>query len=275
MAYKNGLTIYDVTTKFLKQFEKKYMKDNISLATIGSYLRNLRSVINFAMDTEGLIHSSYKYPFGKGGYQIKGYFPSKTALTKNEIDFIVNFENYKNKDQKYALCIWKTLYYLNGSNFVDLLRLKWSDIKGQKIVFVRKKTEFTRTNNVRPVEVPFFPELQSLFEQIGNKSSIYVLGKIDEFYDEKKLSNKSDKMKKLINRELSDFSKEFKLSVDLKIKTARDCFASSLYRSDVSIVKISKMLNHSNTVVTEHYLTGLGTDELFDINEHLCRKNVS
>lgn len=272
-SFQNSLTVYDITENFLKNFEKKLKKKNTSSASIASYLRNLRSVINYFMYNEKIIHPSYQYPFGKGGYSISSYFPAKNVITQKEIQSVIRYNINNNADQEYALNIWKTLYFLNGSNFVDLLRLKWTDIKRNVIEFTRMKTEYTRKNNVRPVTVPLIPELQELLNKIGDKESIYVLGQIKETYSERTFNNKCNKLKKMINEKLSEISRTLKLSDDLKIGTARDCYATSLFRRNVPIASISKMLNHSNTVVTEHYISSLGTEEIFSINEHLCRKN--
>jgi hypothetical protein len=63
--------------------------------------------------------------------------------------------------------------------------------------------------------------------------------------------------------------------MDLKLQTARDCYATSLMRKNVSTSLIGKMLNHSNVIVTEHYLSGLNPDELVEINSKLvtCSKS--
>lgn len=275
-SYKPGLSVYDITSDFLSEFEEEYKK-KVSLATVSSYLRNLRSVINYFRYTEKIIDASYEYPFGKGGYSIPDYYLYKDALPQKELELLINYEDFEDEKQRYAVDIWKMLYFMNGSNFVDLLRLKWTDVnfRGKRITFIRKKTETTRKKNVRPVVVPIIPDLQKLLEKYGNNNSTYVLGKINENYDETTFNNKSDKLKKMINSELLKISKKLDLTHDIKIQSARNCYAATLRRKNVPIASISKMLNHSNTIVTQHYIGDLNSDEVAEINNNLVVKNVS
>ena len=50
---------------------------------------------------------------------------------------------------------------------------------------------------------------------------------------------------------------------------ARHCYATTLDRAGVETKKISNMLVHSSVTVTEQYLAGMNTDELFKINKHI------
>ncbi len=52
----------------------------------------------------------------------------------------------------------------------------------------------------------------------------------------------------------------------LTLENARDCHATCLLRSGVSIEKISEMPGHSITLVTSHYPGGMNLDESFDTN---------
>ena len=58
-----------------------------------------------------------------------------------------------------------------------------------------------------------------------------------------------------------------KLSIPLKLKTARDCYASTLRRAKVSKDDIGDMMGHANSIVTEHYLDSLDLEETFEINK--------
>jgi len=59
------------------------------------------------------------------------------------------------------------------------------------------------------------------------------------------------------------------LSVALKLKSARDCYATTLKRAGVSKDNIGEMLGHSNSVVTEHYLASLDIEKTDEINRHI------
>lgn len=59
------------------------------------------------------------------------------------------------------------------------------------------------------------------------------------------------------------------LSVPLKWKTARDCYATTLRRGGVSKDNIGEMLGHANSIVTEHYLASLDIEKTNEINQHI------
>ncbi|WP_297085469.1 tyrosine-type recombinase/integrase [uncultured Draconibacterium sp.] len=268
-THKKDISVFDITVDFLNSFSDKKLKNGCSISTINSYHRDLRTILNYYTNVEKIIPQTFQYPYGRSGYSISSYFPAKQVLSEHEIRMLINYNSFTDPKREYALDIWKILYYLNGSNFIDLLKLKWSDIDLRQISFMRTKTEATRKSNIQPVTVPVLPDLKVLISKVGDKNSPYVLGKMNVKYSEQTIINKNHKLRKHINSHLKEIGKELNLSVPLTLKTARDCYASSLLRKDVSVGKISKMLNHSNSVVTEHYLSGLNSDEAMEINKQL------
>lgn len=271
-TFMPGASVQNITTDFLKKFEKTKLASGCSLATINSYNRNLRSIINYYRNVDKIIPASYEYPFGRGGYSISSFFPAKMALDNDEIKKVITFTDFTDKKQEYALAIWKILYYSNGSNFIDILKLKWTDINKNNAVYIRTKTELTRKNNKKQILIPIIEDLQLLLDQHGDKNSDYVLGKITNSYSETMLNNKCKKMKAQINKQLNILSEKLDLSVPLRLKSARDCYGSTLLRSGASISTISRMYGHSNVIVTEHYLTGLNPEESLSVNQKLITR---
>lgn len=101
------------------------------------------------------------------------------------------------------------------------------------------------------------------------RESPFILGKLHEGYSEKTFDNRNHKLKQKINRDLKTLSEKLKLSVPLKLATARDAYATTLKRNGRSKDQIGEMMGHSNSIVTEHYLAALDVDEKFTINECL------
>lgn len=271
--YKSNLLATDITVDFLNEFERDRIKKKITPATISGNLRDLRSIINFFTYKEPLIPDNYKYPFGKGGYSIKSSFSTKKVLSANEINRILDFSS-DNDELVYARDIWELLFRCNGINFIDAFLMKWEYIQGDYIVFYRRKTETTRRNNVKPIEIPLDPSILSIIEKWGDKNSSYVFGLMKEEKDETYMYNKVAKLKKKINRSLRTVSSILELSLPLTIKTARETYATTLLRGGISKDQIGEMLGHSNSIVTEHYLAGLEKEKKRRINSVLPqRKN--
>ena len=268
-TYKNGISVMDITPAFLKKFEKSKMDGGCSRATVDSHLRNLRRIINYFKNEVKLIPEQYDYPFGRGGYSISSFFPTKIVLKESEIQAIIDKTVFDNPEQEYSRDIFMLAYYCNGCNFVDLLRMRWDQIIGNYIIFMRKKTETTRKNNIKDIVVPVDGKLQAILDKVGDKDSPFILGLVKEGYSESSFENKNHKIKQQINKHLTDISEKLKLSVPLNLSKARDCYASTLMRKGKSRDDIGQMLGHSNTIVTEHYLSSIDAERTFEINSVL------
>lgn len=265
--FKEGVTVGDITVSFLKRFEKNEIDKDNSRATIDHHMRNLRSIINYFIHHVKVIPKEYEYPFGPGGFTVSGYFPSTQVLKESEIQSVIDFNEFKSEDHRFARDVWVLLYRFNGANFADLLRMKWSQIKGDYIFFTRKKTEDTRKNNRKPITVPLTDKLKDSIARVGNKNSPFLLGLLKEGYDETFFKNRNHKIRQKINQNLKDIGKKLNLSQPLNLGSARDCYANTLDKNNTDIKKISQMLGHANVVITEHYLAGLNPDVTFGIND--------
>jgi integrase len=265
----NDLSVLDITPEFLKDNERKRLYEGTSISSINSNFRDLRTVINYFMKKKKLIPSNYLYPFGKGGYSICEYFPKKMVLSNDEIYKIINLNEFKNPEEKFARNVWELLYRCNGINFADLLRLKWDQRKGNCFIFFRKKTENTRKKLRQEIVVPVTEKVENILNNIGDNQSPFVLGFLKENYSDENFDYMNRKMRSVINKSLKSISDRLSLSITLQLKTARDSYASVLRRSGVSVDVISEMLSHSNSTVTKHYLDSLNTETVFKVNDNL------
>lgn len=268
-SFQPDLRVHDITNEFLHDFEAAKIKQGLSKSTISGVFRNLRRIINYFTYEKKTIPSSFQYPFGRGGYSITSSWPKKQVMTNSEIKKVIALKDFDSVEQEFARDCWVFLYRANGINFVDLLRLRWSNVQGRHLIFFRKKTENTRKNNIKPITVPLTPKLKKLIDKIGVSDSPFILGMLTEGYSENTFENLSHKVRSNLNEKLLEISEKLKLSVPLKLKTARDCYASTLRRAKVSKDDIGDMMGHANSIVTEHYLDSLDLEETFEINKHI------
>jgi len=68
---------------------------------------------------------------------------------------------------------------------------------------------------------------------------------------------------------VTTLSEKLKLPVDLRLKTSRDSYATTLKRPGKSRDEIGEMMGHSNSQVAEYYLASLDMDKTWGINEDL------
>lgn len=271
LSFQSDITYKDINPEFLHRFENWYLnkpkKNGMknSVASLGGMCRNIRAVLKFNMRKK-VIPPTYEYPFEE--YKIPNFTPPKRVISVEEIQKIVDFKDFENYWEEYARDIWLLLYRMNGINFVDLLKLKWSDRQGNHFIIIRHKTRRTRRNNIRPIKINVTEKIQSLLNKIGDSESPFVLGLIhDVNYNEVYLNNRNHKLKGKINKYLKIVGKKLKLSMPLDISLARDCYANTLKRANVNLLAISENMNHSDPrTTTLHYLDQFEQDTLDDVN---------
>jgi site-specific recombinase XerD len=87
--------------------------------------------------------------------------------------------------------------------------------------------------------------------------------------NENTITNKCEKLKRIFNKHLREISSKLNLSVPQLTETARDCYATTLYRNGVSKEDIGEMLGHFISILTEHYLAGITIEKTNEINKHI------
>jgi hypothetical protein len=272
--YKSGLTYNDITPEFLHAFEYWYLNKNLadgkrnSLASFGGICRNIKAVINYHRKKK-IIPITYEYPFDD--YKIPNFVPPKRVITNDEIQKLLNCQVFENVMEEYARDIWELLYRLNGINFIDLLKLRWDNIEGNRFVFYRHKTLKTRRNNIRPIVVVINQKIQKLLDKIGDKDSPYVIGQLKQVnYTDQYLLERNHKLKGRYNTRLKKLGQRLGLTLPLDISMARDAYANTHKRAGTNPLKISENMNHSDPrTTTLHYLDNFELNSDYDVNEVL------
>lgn len=126
--------------------------------------RNIRAIMNDAKKN-GVIKES-QYPFGKGKYEIKTGESRKKALTLEQIGKISRFDDGLEGTEKYR-DLWMFIYFCNGINVADLLKLKFSNIEDGEICFIRQKTERT-SKTPKIIRAALIPEMKEIINRWGN-----------------------------------------------------------------------------------------------------------
>jgi len=268
--FRPNAQIKDVTPQFLKEFELWMLsRSNGNLtATLGINMRNLRAVINAAINQE-LVGMDYKYPFGRGKYSIPHKVRDKRTHTISEIESLVEYKEFLSPQEEKSRDIWLMLYYCNGLNFIDLFQLKWENLTEDSIVLYRQKTKNTSRNNPTPIRIPIIPGLRKLIEKHGDKNSSYLLGYLKEGAPLQTIHNKNKKIAKLLNLNLKKIGRRLNFSEPLICKTARYAYATTLKNKGVPIGFISEQMGHSNIIVTQKYLSSFEHKDLIKNNSLL------
>ncbi len=133
-----NLRFHDVSVTFLEKYEVHLRENNNNDGGIAVKMRQLRALYNDALN-RGIAKEEF-YPFKK--YKIsklKGK-ATKRALTIDEVKrFLkINISEYPHLQNSFNYFLFS--YYCRGMNFIDLMKLKWSNIRGENIFYTRSKT---------------------------------------------------------------------------------------------------------------------------------------
>lgn len=264
-----GIKFADVTPDFLRKYERWMLHDEKnSITTVGIYLRSLRTLFNNAI-ADGILSRDY-YPFGKRAYEIPSANNIKKALSLKDIASIFHYNAEPGSTTERARDYWIFMYLCNGINVKDMSLLKYENIKGETIEFIRAKTARTK-RKVEPIRISITDEIKRIVEKWGNKNSpdnfiFPILEKKITAVRERQLIQQ---MTSVINDRMKEVAKELKINSSLTTYVARHSFSSVLQRSGVSISFISEALGHSSIKTTQNYLAGFEDEARKEITKAL------
>jgi integrase len=234
-------------------------------------LRALRAIFNEGI-AEGAI-SQANYPFGKRKYRIPTGRNVKKALTLAEISKIYYYQaETLFEGEAKAKDFWLFSYFANGINIKDIALLKYSNIKGDYIVFERAKTLRTTRGNPRIISIYITDDMREIINRWGNKQSFadgYVFPIIEQNMDPVRQRLQIQQFIKVINTWLGRIGE--KVGIEKKITTysARYSFSTVLKRSGASVEYISESLGHSDVKTTESYLDSFEDETKKQFSKHL------
>jgi integrase len=276
-AFKDKLAFWEITPEFLRSYERKLLADEKSISTVGIYLRPLKAIINRAIE-DGTLPKDYNYPFGSKTalkYQIPTSKNVKKALDMNEVKALFDYKAESNSWEEKALDFWKFSYMANGMNMKDISLLKYSDIKGEFIEFVREKTVNTN-RTVIPIKIYLTDELKALIKKHGKKnrganSLIFPIIRQTDTLDDQLADLKQ--FIKMVNKYTRKVASKIGIEKDCTTYTARHSTATILKRSGADIHQISEALGHSSISTTKAYLASFEDESKKEIAKLLTSFN--
>lgn len=252
-----GVTFSEINEEWLRNYERWMVEEGNSYTTIGIYLRPLRAMFN-ATDTP-----SAQYPFGKGKYMIPKGKGTKRALHKSQIVALKSEPALPGTSEEQYRDLWLFSYLCNGANIKDICNLKHSNLKGNRVVFVRSKTERTTKSKDR-IEAVIVPDMKRIIEKWG--SPTYEDSYIFPYF--KRGMSPADKQKavarvvKMVNKSMNRIAKRVGIDFNVTSYVARHSFAVNSERNGQRLSVISKTLGHKDLKTTIAYLNEIDSQEL-------------
>lgn len=273
-AKYSDLTLYDITPAWLHEYEyymtePKGDKKGKSLTTVSIYLRALRAIFNKAID-EGEIEKQY-YPFGKRKYQLPASTNVKKALTKEQLGKLFQAEP-ETPEQERAKDFWFFSYACNGINFKDVALLRYRDISGDSIEFIRAKTRKTSKTNMKAVTAYLNDYALSIIEKYGNpekEPDNLVFDIITDGLHPQEQHIRIKNFTRAVNQGLKRLCKANGLPENISTYWARHSFATNAVRNGATLEFIQESLGHRNLTTTQNYFAGFEDETKREVAQKL------
>ncbi len=269
LYYSGVLEFKHVTPGFLKKFEEWWKGQNLSITSVGIYLRSLRALYNRAIFEK--VVSRDLYPFGRRLYVIPKGKNIKKALTLEEIGRIYNYQANEGSREQFARDIWMFSYFCWGMNMTDIARLKYKNLVEDKIVYTRKKTEHTNAERSQIV-IPISIDIGRIIDKWSVKPSSPDQYLFNILIGYKTAGNQLSRIKdvtKSVNKHINNIATKLEINKHVTTYSARHSMATVLKRSGVSVDLISELLDHSDVKTTASYIDSIETNEKLKLAELL------
>jgi len=268
----NELKFHLVDVNFLEEYENwMTVKNGNSITTVGIYLRCLRTLFNEAI--EGGLIDINKYPFGKRKYVIPRGLNIKRALSKKQVESIINFQCRTLAEER-ARDLWVLSYALNGIQMKDLAQLKFKNIDDQAITYFRAKTIKTSKKELTPIRIPRHEIIDNIIEKwqdfnAKKRPEKFIFDILNEADDEEIIKKKTRQLSKTVNKYLGRIGEDLGIPFRITTRYARHSAATILMNGGATLLYISKHLGHHNTKTTEIYLDSFSDDIKEDFQSKL------
>ena len=241
--FRPGIDFKDITYTFLRDFEVHLKEKGNSVNTIAKHLRQLRTLVNEAIN-QGYIPSD-AYPFRK--FKIKQEKGRKEFLTPDELR---KLENLQVSDKRlrhvldaFLFCCYTGLRY---SDFCQLTPENIIRVNGKRWLYFKSvKTDVE-------IRLP----LHLLFEG----KALAVLERYDIVTDFAKIGPNSE-----ANKHLAQLSALARIRKHITYHTARHTCATLLVHQGVPITTVQKLLGHTSVRTTEVYSEVLSNTIIRDL----------
>lgn len=250
----------DIDVAWLRRYEAWGKEQNLSVSTISTRLRHLRAIFNLAIMEQAI--KSDCYPFHAYKVSKLSKETAKRALSKEDVYKVINYEG-SSPLEILAIDLFTFSYLCAGINFIDMAKLKCSNIRENQIVYNREKTK-------RLIIIPLQQKALQLIEKYHNDKSPYIFPILSNYHKtEIQIANRLHKVLAKINKYLKEIGIKLNLPLPLTTYVARHSFATVLKRAGVSTSIISESLGHSSEKITQVYLDSFENEQINEAMSNL------
>lgn len=257
---EEDIAVEELTSGTMKDFQTHLIGEGLKMNTISLYNRILKAVYNYALDEE--ILQEDKRPFRKvftGTEKTR-----KRTLGKEALKKIVKADLRGGASLELARDLFLFSIYMQGMAFVDIARLRKSQIKNKCLVYRRSKTN-------RCLKIVIQPYAREIIDKwkVVDKDCPYLFPLL--YNPLKKQTVKYDTALRTQNKRLERLASRLGMEEPFSSYAARHTWASLAKWSGVNDTVICEAMGHSNLATTSIYLASLDPNVIAAAN----RKTLS
>lgn len=250
----------DIDIAWLKKYEMWMKEQTLSISTISTRIRHLRAVFNLAIAEHAIKNDCYPFHIYKVSKLNRQ--TAKRAISKKDVLKIMKCQG-NTPMECLAIDIFVFSYLNAGINFIDIAKLKHSNIIGNQLIYNREKTK-------KLINVPLQQQAIEIITKYKNDKSPYLFPVLTPFHKtEIQIANRLHKVLAKINKHLKEIGKKLKLPIPLTTYVARHSYATVLKRAGVSTSIISESLGHSSEKITQVYLDSFNNEQINEAMKNL------
>jgi len=246
----------DITSTFLEKYEVFLRENGNQNGGIAFKMRELKALFNKARKRKLIPQDPY--PFEDYKLSILKSNTPKRALTIAEFKKIRGIDLSKCPHLVEAHNYFMFSVYTRGMNFKDMMQLKWSDIKNNRIHYTRSKTK-------GKFNLEIIDNAQKIIDYYKKQKrpTNYVFPiLLNENLTPKQIHHRKQKVLSTYNLRLKEIAKLAGVETRLTSYVARHSFATILKMSGTPIEKISEMMGHADVSITMSYLKEFSNEDL-------------
>lgn len=264
------LYLGEITEQLVLDFRNWQLGNNRKVNTVNKAVQAIAGVCTYA--------SQMKYVPIEVTLAIKDLHLSDKSLDADEITvkylteeelkkFVGIRETLPLLRQKEFHDMFMFSFYACGLRLIDMMTLRWVDIDFKKQV-IRKVQVKTRNRNVIPIREAAI----KILDRWRGRYKVFVFGLLPDKFNlnvDEELRKRRNSVTATINTSLKRQSKFANLDKEITFHWARHTWAVLALEKGVEISKISRLLGHTSTAVTEKVYAEFLPDTLGEVVDGL------
>lgn len=246
---KHDVSFREIDEAMLRKFRAWLLGTReVSERTVMNYFVAIRTLFNRAI-TDGIVDQKY-YPFGKGKVRIKFPQTIKVGLEANEIISIEDLNLKEGTGIWHARNAFLFSFYFAGIRVSDVLRMKWQDIKNDRLYY-----KMGKNSKVDSLKIPEkVSDILKHYKEKNCKKDDYIFPELKkaDTKDKKDLHRKIKTANKKFNNYLKQIGKLAGIDKPMSMHIARHSFGN-IAGDKVSPQMLQKLYRHTSLTTTIGY----------------------